>query len=95
MKIKVWYRKSLNMTPGKLAAQVGHAVLGLAELREVDPIASIVVLGASDTKFEREKQATTLYCVIYDAGRTEVPAGTATCFAFVEFEEEPSVHEGE
>jgi peptidyl-tRNA hydrolase len=48
MKIKVLYRRNLKMTPGKLAAQTGHAVLGL---QPVDSYTAIVVLAASDKKF--------------------------------------------
>lgn len=85
MKIKVLYRKNLKMTPGKLAAQTGHAVLGL---QPVDNYTAIVVLEASDKKFfekvEELKGTNTKHHIVTDAGRTEVEPGTNTCLAFIE-----------
>ena len=84
-RIKILYRKNLKMTEGKLAAQSVHAVLGLnLETVQLTPDLSVVVLGVSDTKFgEAEAEQDPSYTV-YDAGYTEVPAGTATCVAFLE-----------
>lgn len=83
-RIKVYYRKNLKMSPGKLAAQTGHAVLGLQPIEHH----SIVVLEASDKKFfeilEDLKIRGAKYHVVTDAGYTEVAPGTNTCLAFVE-----------
>jgi peptidyl-tRNA hydrolase len=86
MKIKVLYRRNLKMTPGKLAAQTGHAVLGL---QPVDSYTAIVVLAASDKKFfekveELKGTAEVKHNVVTDAGLTEVEPGTNTCLAFIE-----------
>lgn len=84
MKIKVYYRKNLKMSPGKLAAQVGHAVLTL------DPPAhdQIVVLEARDRKFfsilEELDALGIEYHTAVDAGITEVKPNTITCVAFVD-----------
>jgi peptidyl-tRNA hydrolase len=81
-RIKVLYRKNLKMTPGKLAAQACHAVLGLAPEEDI----GIVVLEASDNKFfqtidDLEKTDSRFY-VVEDVGWTELEAGTVTCLAF-------------
>jgi peptidyl-tRNA hydrolase len=81
MRIKVVYRKNLKMSPGKLAAQTGHAVLGL---NGAYASMSIVVLEASDKKFQETKAAHPEACVVRDAGRTEVAPGTETVLAYFE-----------
>ena len=72
------------MTAGKLAAQTGHAVLGLQPVDHT----SIVVLSSSDKKFfekvEELKDENIKHHVVTDAGRTEVEPGTNTCLAFIE-----------
>lgn len=80
--IKIYYRRNLNMSPGKLAAQSVHAALGL---KDVDAMDSVVVLEASDKKFAEilANHLTDSY-VVSDAGYTELPTGTKTCLAFVE-----------
>lgn len=92
MKFKVYFRKNLKMSPQKLAAQVGHVV---KELGRIKPWSApkddvIVVLQASDKKFDEirdyfsaEEQETIHYLQV-DSGRTEVPAGTETCFGYIE-----------
>jgi PTH2 family peptidyl-tRNA hydrolase len=84
-RIKVLYRKNLKMSPGKLAAQTGHAVLGLQSIVDT----SIVVLEASDRKFfeklEELKVGGKEHHAVCDAGRTEVEPGTITCVAFLEY----------
>jgi len=84
-RIKVLYRKNLKMSPGKLAAQTGHAVLGLQPIVDT----SIVVLEASDKKFfekiEQLESEGEKHHVVCDAGRTEVEPGTQTCVAFLEY----------
>ena len=80
MKIKVLYRKKLDMSKGKLAAQVCHAVLGLG----VTGVAHrIIVLEARDTKFWSHVKANQCY-VHHDAGFTEVNIDEVTCAAWIE-----------
>lgn len=88
MKFKVYFRKNLNMTPQKLAAQVGHVV---KELGRMQPNSNprgdiIVVLQASDKKFEeiKTKFADSYNYLQVDLGMTEVPAGTETCFGYID-----------
>lgn len=73
------------MSPGKLAAQTAHAVLGL---QPVDYHHSVVVLEASDKKFfekvEELKRNGIRHHVVTDAGLTEVAPGTNTCLAWLE-----------
>ena len=83
MKIKILWRTNLNMSRGKLAAQAVHAALGLATLVELDPMAAVVVLGATNNDFKEAKEKHTCW-VVRDAGRTEVEPGTETCLAFIE-----------
>lgn len=93
MRIKVLYRKNLKMSPGKLAAQSVHAALGLASWypKALSPEHSVVVLEASDKKFEEAKKqslersltSTSAY-VVRDKGLTEVQPGTETVLAVLE-----------
>ena len=90
MKFKVYFRKNLKMTPQKLAAQVSHVVKELGRMKlESNPREDvIVVLQASDKKFEEIKlefSIQTCYLQV-DNGITEVPAGTETCFGYIEEE---------
>ena len=54
MKIKVYYRKNLKLSEGKLAAQVGHVCkeLGRKLLDSTPEDDIIVVLGVSDAKYK-------------------------------------------
>ena len=85
MTIKVLYRRNLKMSDGKLSAQVAHAVKNLGKT-PVD--CDIIVLKASDTKFEEriKKLVDTnrKYYIQVDKGLTEVEQGTATAVAWVE-----------
>lgn len=86
-------RESLNLSPGKLAAQVGHGVEAVLMAHWHRPLAELpllaqwratgsrkVVLEASDPHFERVVGWNP--AVIVDEGHTEVPAGTETVAAF-------------
>jgi peptidyl-tRNA hydrolase len=99
-KIKIFYRKNLKMTPGKIAAQCVHAALGL---RNPDPMMSVIVLGVSDKKFKEyvewikeyikdvykaEECSNSWYYLVKDLGYTEVPAGTETALAIYEKDNE-------
>jgi len=88
-------RASLGMSPGKLAAQVGHAVqvtclrypdsVGLQKehferwLRAQYPK---VVLRASDAEFDAVKAVYPDSNVVVDSGRTELVPGTETVVGF-------------
>jgi len=81
MKIKCFYDKTLKMSNGKLAAQVGHVVAELVIRFDIKPD-KIVVLEANHSKFNE-------YCIASDYtqvdwGLTEVFAGTKTVCGFVE-----------
>lgn len=93
--IRIIYRKNLKMTPGKLAAQSVHAALGLKALfPQLTAMDSVVVLQASDAKFEQIKAEhkaeqfdpkvdNECDCyVVADKGLTEVLPGTETVLAF-------------
>lgn len=81
MKIKVAYRRNLNMTDGKLAAQVAHAVKNLGPTpKDCD----IVVLKASDNKFNEYIDEHPECYVQVDKGLTEVKPDTRTAVAWIE-----------
>lgn len=89
MKIKVYYRKNLKMTEGKLAAQIGHVCKELGRMMASDPENDvIIVLGVSDTKYKElslQYQTTSYWWYQQvDNGMTEVVKGTPTCFGYVE-----------
>lgn len=80
---RLYYDKTLRMSDGKLAAQVGHVVAHLT-LKQGKVPSKIIVLEASHTKFES-------YCksadyVQRDMGLTEVEEGTSTVCGSAEFE---------
>jgi len=90
MTVKCYYRKNLNMSPPKLAAQVGHAVTNLI-LKSIDGAPhKIIVLEARDGKFRNIKkdleQNSIVFHVQVDLGFTEVPEGTETVIAYFEGE---------
>lgn len=78
MRFKVYYRKNLKMSPGKLAAQVAHLACKAAMPWNMP----CVVLSLTDAKFDELKPKA--HAIIADAGRTEVAKGTETCFGFFE-----------
>jgi peptidyl-tRNA hydrolase len=80
MKLKIYYRRNLKMSPGKLAAQCVHAATGMGH---TDYSMPVVVLSASDVKF-REKSVVNGTFTVFDAGHTELDPGTATCVAAYE-----------
>ena len=96
MKIKCLYRKNLKLSPEKLAAQTGHVVGNLLRLNDeygfgkIDRDTVIVVLKASDKKFEEKRQELkqsyppVVYYLQVDLGLTEIPAGTETVIGWIE-----------
>ena len=83
-------REDLNMSPGKLAAQVAHASIAAYEVADKDHIdawkragVTKIVLGAGSEAdlIEIYKRAVAAYLptvIIADEGRTEVTPGTIT-----------------
>ena len=95
MKIKCLYRKNLKLSPEKLAAQTGHVVGNIIQesirrLQMIDKDTVIVVLKASDKKFEEKRQELkqsyppVVYYLQVDLGLTEIPAGTETVIGWIE-----------
>ena len=90
MRFKIYFRKNLKMSPQKLAAQVAHVAKELGRKRpdSIPQEDSIIVLTASDHRFDEIKQSISgseFVCWLQvDNGLTEVPAGTETCFGYIE-----------
>lgn len=89
MKIKIYYRKSLKLSEGKLAAQVGHVCKELGRILPSKPKEDvIIVLGVSDTKYKElslQYQTEDLFWYEQvDNGMTEIAANTVTCFGYIE-----------
>lgn len=87
--LQVLVRKSLKMKPGKIAAQVGHGVIGAYSKADEKTIESwksrgepIIVLKAEDEEIEdvvmKARKANVMVHKVYDAGRTQVAAGSNT-----------------
>ncbi len=86
-------RNDLGMSPGKVAAQVGHGVelAGiyanrlLEHLTENPPCAKIVLQGNKQDfdKIEKEFDGW-FYIKVIDEGRTEIEPGQATVIAFLQ-----------
>lgn len=89
MNIKIYYRKNLKLTEGKLAAQVSHVAKELGRMLPSIAIDDrIVVLGVSDKKYlELSLQYQTMEYYWYqqiDNGLTEIIKGTPTAFGYIE-----------
>jgi peptidyl-tRNA hydrolase len=86
---------SLDLSPGKLAAQCGHAALLLVDTeassdpRYREPIAQwqeagapVVIRAADPARWEQLKHQED-YCLVRDGGLTEVAPGSETVLALV------------
>ncbi len=81
MNIKVFYRKNLKMSTGKVASQVAHAVKNLG----ITPADSnIIVLKASNKRFNELVEIHKDGYVQIDKGLTEVDVDTKTAIAWIE-----------
>lgn len=91
MKIKIYYRKSLKLSPQKLAAVCTHIGKELGKVCG-DTVAwddVVIVLSASDKKFEEYKQycldnEEVLYHIHVDRGYTEVEPNTECAVGWIE-----------
>lgn len=81
MKIQTRYRRNLNMSAGKLSAQVAHCV---RMLDDYDPDCKIIVLSVSDKQFFELSERIQDCHVQKDLGYTEVEAGTPTVIGWIE-----------
>ena len=79
--LKIYIRRNLKLSPGKMSAQAVHAALGLVSEVNFD-YHKCIVLEVSDIKFEQAKSSKCY--VVIDAGYTEVKPGTETALAFLE-----------
>ena len=75
---------SLGMSKGKIAAQVSHVAMSLADIYDCHGRA--IVLKASHERFTDLANMDFVTC-IRDAGLTQVPPGTITCIGFKQTEE--------
>lgn len=97
--LKIWIavRGDLGMSPGKLAAQCGHGVMGLCEqkFRERDALfqeylasATPKIVVRADTQdqllqiFKQAQRAKIGAYLVVDAGRTELAPSTPTVCVF-------------
>lgn len=93
MKIKIYYRKNLKLSPQKFAAVCTHIGKELGKVCG-DTIAwddVVVILSASDKKFEEYKQycldnESVLYHIHVDRGYTEVEPNTECAIGLIEEE---------
>ena len=72
---------SLGMSKGKIAAQVSHVAMYLAD--RYGNLGRAIVLKADHDIFMQLIQDIDCVC-IHDAGLTQVPPGTLTCIGFLE-----------
>ena len=94
MRYKVYYDKTLKMSPEKLASQVGHITLNLGSQlggRINNPLKqTIIVLGLNHSKFNKvldqvaDNTSVCEYHIQKDLGLTEVESGTITAFGYIE-----------
>jgi len=76
---------SLGMSRGKIAAQVSHVAMLLAD--DYEFVGRAIVLKADHITFMMLWSRITCKRFIVDAGLTEVPAGSLTCIGFRQTDE--------
>ena len=92
MKQAIVVRTDLDLSPGKLAAQVAHASVYAADRADegvyeawLESPAKIVLAGEDESHLRRLRDRATAeglpVSLVSDAGRTEVNAGTTTALA--------------
>lgn len=96
-KMVIVVRKDLKMGVGKIAAQVGHAVLGCFRIACAKNMMTVhlwdncgtpkIVVGCNNAEelhelINKANKENIVNYLVTDAGRTEVPSGTETCCAF-------------
>ncbi len=91
MKQVIVVNRSLSLPKGKLAAQVAHAAVGAflsadaqAQLAWLQVGQPKIVVYAADADALRQLETSARRhqipaCLVHDAGRTLIPAGTITC----------------
>ena len=84
LKYRYYYiiNKDLNMSPGKIASQVSHVAMMLADRYKT--IGTAIVVQATEEKMKEllglmELMPNTKYYTQYDIGKTEVKKGSLTC----------------
>lgn len=89
MIVKVYYNKTLEMSTGKVASQVAHAVTELLYRDDSIPDKIIVLesrLSKMQDKIKEGKEDGLWISEQYDKDLTEVESGTLTAVAWVEWE---------
>lgn len=83
MNIYIIVRRDLKMRRGKEIAQAAHAAIGLGV--PDGPVITLQAKDLSDINLAMSEATKSRWkaCVVRDAGRTEVPAGTVTCCAIL------------
>ncbi|MCK5473947.1 MAG: peptidyl-tRNA hydrolase Pth2 [Candidatus Aenigmarchaeota archaeon] len=91
MKQVIIVRRDLNLSKGKMSAQVAHASVSAykkadkkdAEMWELEGQKKVILKIAGEKElleiFMKAKKEKIPYALIKDAGRTEIPEGTITC----------------
>lgn len=85
MNIKIYYRRNLKMSEGKLAAQVAHCVANIT-LQALEAPHKIIVLKASDKKYGEIKNTEKVAYSQVDLGYTELEPHMETCCGIIEWE---------
>lgn len=93
MKMVIAARQDLDLSPGKLAAQVAHGVVTALDHADDDAVRTWknegqpkIVVAVDDESTLRDLEDDARFQglptgLVSDAGRTELPPGTATCLA--------------
>jgi len=71
------------MSKGKIAAQVSHVAMQLADTDDAYALGRAVILKAHEGIIQLLSEQPNVKC-IRDAGLTEVPKGSLTCVGFIQ-----------